>query len=177
MRTCTITYCGVVSAEYAGGPTIPYKFGRIDALDGENSPPDGRLPDADKGSSKKTSQHMRDVSGRMGFSDREMVCLIGAHTLGRCHIDRSGYWGPWNKAENIFNNALFKFLLDIKWTKKETHNGKRWNGNMQYENPSGELMMLPSCMAMIQDKEMRNYVEMYAKDEVSFFSSILSSFL
>ena len=88
------TFAGVVSAEYAGSHHIPYKLGRIDFDDGETSPQeDGRLPDADKGSMKKTAQHMRDIFHRMGFTDREMVCLIGAHTLGRCHIDRSGYWG------------------------------------------------------------------------------------
>ena len=110
---------------------------------------------------------MRDVFHRMGFTDREMVCLIGAHTLGRCHTDRSGYWGPWNKAENKFNNALFTFLLNKEWTVKKTHEGKRWKGPLQYENPTGELMMLPSCIAMIKDEVMRSYVEMYAADQVS----------
>eukprot|EP00814_Leptocylindrus_danicus_P008099 CAMPEP_0116046364 /NCGR_PEP_ID=MMETSP0321-20121206/28226_1 /TAXON_ID=163516 /ORGANISM="Leptocylindrus danicus var. danicus, Strain B650" /LENGTH=235 /DNA_ID=CAMNT_0003527987 /DNA_START=250 /DNA_END=957 /DNA_ORIENTATION=- len=155
------TYAGVVAVEYAGGPKIPYRFGRVDDEDGSNSPPDGRLPDADKGSVKKTSAHMRDVFYRMGFDDREMVALIGAHTLGRCHIDRSGYWGPWNKAENKFNNALYKFLLDKEWTVKKKHEGKKWKGPLQYENETGELMMLPSCMAMIQDEKMKEYVEMY----------------
>jgi catalase (peroxidase I) len=31
----------------------------------------------------------------MGFDDREIVALIGAHSLGRCHRDRSGFEGPW----------------------------------------------------------------------------------
>jgi catalase (peroxidase I) len=43
-------------------------------------PPNGRLPDASKG-----AQHLRDVFGRMGFNDREIVALSGGHTLGRCH--------------------------------------------------------------------------------------------
>ena len=34
----------------------------------------------------------------MGFNDREIVALLGAHALGRCHTDRSGYWGPWTFA-------------------------------------------------------------------------------
>lgn len=28
--------------------------------------------------------------GRMGMEDREIVCLMGAHTLGRAHKNRSG---------------------------------------------------------------------------------------
>mmetsp|Transcript_31172 Transcript_31172/g.47730 ORF Transcript_31172/g.47730 Transcript_31172/m.47730 type:complete len:327 (+) Transcript_31172:63-1043(+) len=170
------TFAGVVAVEYAGGPTIPYRLGRDDYDDGSSSPEGGRLPDADKGDVKATSQHMRDVFYRMGFTDREMVCLIGAHTLGRCHIDRSGYWGPWNKAENKFNNALFTFLLDMKWTKKKTHEGKRWKGPLQYENESGELMMLPSCMAMIQDEKMKSYVTMYAGDQRLFYKDFSAAF-
>jgi hypothetical protein len=29
----------------------------------------------------------------MGFGDREIVALCGAHALGRCHRDRSGFDG------------------------------------------------------------------------------------
>lgn len=39
-----------------------------------------------------TVQHVRDVFYRMGFTDKEIVALLGAHSMGRCHTDRSGYW-------------------------------------------------------------------------------------
>ena len=86
------TYAGVVAVEEAGGPQIPYATGRTDFDDGATSPPDGRLPDADKGSRPKTIQHVRDIFYRMGFNDQEIVALLGAHAMGRCHTDRSGYW-------------------------------------------------------------------------------------
>jgi hypothetical protein len=47
------------------GPTIPWKPGRVDATNGEHCPPDGRLPDAALGAA-----HIRDVFGRMGFTER-----------------------------------------------------------------------------------------------------------
>lgn len=50
----------------------------------------GRLPNADMGTIGGTIQHVRDIFGRMGFSDREMVALIGAHAVGRCHTEASG---------------------------------------------------------------------------------------
>lgn len=56
----------------------------------ENCTPDGRLPDADKG-----ADHIRNIFYRMGFNDEEIVALSGAHALGRCHTDRSGFDGPW----------------------------------------------------------------------------------
>ena len=83
---------GVVAVEEAGGPKTPFRLGREDATDGSTSPPDGRLPDADKGSRVATAQHLRDVFYRMGFTDQEIVALSGAHAMGRCHTDRSGYW-------------------------------------------------------------------------------------
>lgn len=53
------TFGGVVAVEECGGPDIKYQAGREDAESGETSPPDGRLPDADKGSRVKTIQHVR----------------------------------------------------------------------------------------------------------------------
>jgi cytochrome c peroxidase len=49
----------------APGPTVPWKPGRVDQANGASCPPDGRLPDASLGAA-----HIRDVFGRMGFSDR-----------------------------------------------------------------------------------------------------------
>lgn len=60
------TYAGVVAVEECGGPKIPFRLGRVDAESGESSPPDGRLPDADKGSRVATIQHVRDIFYRMG---------------------------------------------------------------------------------------------------------------
>lgn len=86
------TFAGVVAVEEAGGPKIPFSTGREDMPDGSTSPEDGRLPDADKGARTKTIQHIRDIFYRMGFNDQEIVALLGAHAMGRCHTDRSGYW-------------------------------------------------------------------------------------
>jgi cytochrome c peroxidase len=109
------TLAGVVAVEEAGGPPVPFRLGREDAESGETSPPDGRLPDADKGSRPKTVQHVRDVFYRMGFNDKEIVALLGAHALGRCHTDRSGYWGPWTFAENTFSNEYFRLLVEERY--------------------------------------------------------------
>jgi cytochrome c peroxidase len=170
------TLAGVVAVEEAGGPTIPFRLGREDAESGETSPPDGRLPDADKGSKVKTVQHVRDIFYRMGMTDREIVALMGAHAMGRCHTDRSGYWGPWTFAENTFSNEYFRLLLNERWSPKGSHNGKPWVGPDQFEDATGKIMMLPSDMAMILDPEFKKYVELYAKDEEAFFKDFAKAF-
>ena len=71
---------GAAAVECTGGPKIPVGLGRVDQTDCNKCPPNGRLPDATQG-----AQHLRDVFYRMGFDDKDIVCLSGAHTLGRCH--------------------------------------------------------------------------------------------
>jgi len=146
------TLAGTTAIEEMGGPVLPFHCGRVDVLD--KKLPDGLLPDAD-GRDKKDSNvadHLRDIFYRMGFNDREIVALSGAHALGRCHVDASGFWGPWSRSPTTFSNEYFKLLLDEKWTLKKTHKGKKWTGPPQFE-----------------DKAMKPFVEMYAKDENLFF--------
>ncbi|MCO5547219.1 hypothetical protein L7F22_000664 [Adiantum nelumboides] len=76
---------GVVAVEATGGPEFPFHLGRQDKTE---SPKEGRLPDVTKGSS-----HFRDVFGHMGLGDKKIVALSSAHTLGRCHKDRSSFEG------------------------------------------------------------------------------------
>ncbi len=161
------TLAGVVAIEEMGGPQIAWRAGRSDFPDGKTSPPDGRLPDAAQG-----AQHIRDIFYRMGFNDREIVALCGAHSLGRCHKDRSGFEGPWTYAPTTFSNEYFKLMLNQKWTKRN------WKGPMQYENSANgaDLMMLPADLALIEDKEFRKHVELYAKDEEAFRKDFASAF-
>jgi cytochrome c peroxidase len=100
----------------------------------------------------------------MGFNDQEIVALTGAHALGRCHKDRSGYDGPWTFSPTMLTNDFYQLLLNEKW------NWKKWNGPKQYEDKKTKsLMMLPADMALVNDKAFRKYVEIYAKDQDAFF--------
>ena len=157
-RADAYTLAGVVAVAHMGGPEVPWAAGRSDAADGSTSPPDGRLPDADKGSLGGTVAHLRAIFYRMGFDDRDIVALSGAHALGRCHEEASGYWGPWTFAETTFSNEYFRLLLGETWTLKTTHNGRKWKGPDQFEDSSGKLMMLPSDVALLWDKTFRSYL-------------------
>ncbi|PKC71891.1 heme peroxidase [Rhizophagus irregularis] len=157
---------GVTAIQEMGGPTIPWIPGRKDADAATACSPDGRLPDATKGPS-----HIRDIFYRMGFDDREIVALVGAHALGRCHPDRSGFDGPWTASPTMFTNNFFTELLGRKWVEK------KWKGPKQYiDKETGELMMLPADMALMQDKNFRPWVEKYAKDEELFFKDFAAAF-
>jgi cytochrome c peroxidase len=159
------TLAGAVAIEEMGGPTIPWRVGRSDDPNGSTCTPDGRLPDAAQG-----AQHLRDIFYRMGFNDQEIVALAGAHAIGRCHTDRSGFKGPWTRAPTTFSNMYFTELLDNTWTKKN------WSGPEQFADPTGELMMLPSDLAIRDDPKFRVHAERYAKDEAAFFKDFSSAF-
>ncbi|KAJ1297649.1 hypothetical protein BS78_01G393100 [Paspalum vaginatum] len=132
---------GVVAVEVTGGPEIPFHPGREDK---PQPPPEGRLPDATKG-----SDHLRQVFGKqMGLSDQDIVALSGGHTLGRCHKERSGFEGAWTKNPLVFDNSYFKELL---------------SGDKE------GLLQLPSDKALLSDPVFRPLVEKYAVDEKAFF--------
>lgn len=94
---------GVVAIQEMGGPVIKWRPGRAD-LTADLVTPDGRLPDA-----TKTQSHLRDIFYRMGFNDQEIVALSGAHALGRCHTDRSGFKGPWVHLALIIDILAYYF--------------------------------------------------------------------
>ena len=106
----------------------------------------------------------------MGFDDREIVALSGAHALGRCHPDASGYDGPWSPTPTTLNNVYFSSLIYLPWTIRD------WKGPEQYEDPSGKLMMLPSDIALIHDKSFLKYVKMYAKQPDTFRADFTAAF-
>ena len=100
------------------GPDISWRPGRADAVSAAEAVPDGRLPDAKQGYS-----HLRDIFYKMGFDDQDIVALSGAHALGMCHGDRSGFIGPWTTTPLSMDNAYFKNLVDMKWKKTKQANG------------------------------------------------------
>lgn len=167
-----IAYVGVVAIEEMGGPKIPFAYGRVDEMDPSAVTPDGRLPAADAGDGPgpNTRKGLRAVFGRMGFDDREIVALSGAHALGRCHADASGYVGPWSGTPLLFNNSYFVLLKGLKWAPDDAA------AKFQYKDPSGNLMMLPSDIALIEDNKFKKYVDEYAKDQKKFFADFSDAF-
>eukprot|EP01043_Picozoa_sp_COSAG02_P011471 COSAG02_NODE_422_length_22587_cov_10.209089_15_plen_278_part_00 len=153
--------------EFMGGPTIPFTAGRKDATDDSACPPEHMLPDGHFHQGKGdddydhpgpgTAAYVRWVFNKMGFNDREMVCLIGAHALGRCHTNASGYDGPWTRAPETFSNEYFKLMLEDTWTVR------KWSGPVQYENSKSgsDLMMLPADIVLVEDKAFRSICEEY----------------
>lgn len=162
------TLAGVQAIKLCGGPDVPFRYGRSDADASEAPgccPANGRLP-----APFKDAAHLREVFYRMGFDDRDIVVLSGAHTLGSCHESRSGFDGPWTTEPLKFDNEYFKNILEIEWTERV------WDGPKQYTDPTGKLMMLPTDMVLKTDPDFLPYVKEYAADEQLFFKDFANTF-
>ena len=133
---------GYAAIEFTGGPALPFRFGRVDAV-AEKCTPDGRLPDANLG-----CPHLRDIFYRMGFNEKEITILSGAHAIGSAHADRSGFDGPWTAEPKKFDNSYFTELL----------------------NPSGGKLRLPTDEALLTEPAFSEWVNKYAEDQALFFA-------
>lgn len=159
------TFAGIVSIMFMRGPVIPFKYGRVDSSEASTLP-DNLLPDASKDAS-----HLREIFGRMGFTDQEIVVLSGAHAVGRCHPEASGYEGIWTREFLRFSNDYYRYLLDKQWIINQSHTPT------QYQDGRDEFVMLPTDIVLIQDPVFRPFVEMYAKDQDLFFRDFVSVFI
>ncbi|TFY62568.1 hypothetical protein EVJ58_g3782 [Rhodofomes roseus] len=143
------TLGGVCAIQEMGGPKIPW------------------APPAALTASRTRRRPMAvclTIFYRMGFNDQEIVALSGAHALGRCHRDRSGFEGPWTFSPVTVSNEYYRLLLDEKWI------WRKWDGPKQLQDKSTKsLMMLPSDYALVQDKSFKKYVNTYAKDQDKWF--------
>jgi hypothetical protein len=117
------TLGSVVAVSELRGPTIPWRAGRTDAPCAPPPDAEALLPDAmsdglatpstpprDGAPTDATAfapAAMRAVFTRMGLSDGATVALLGAHTVGHCHHDRSGFFGAWTSTPFQFSNEFF----------------------------------------------------------------------
>lgn len=165
------TLAGVAAIQAMGGPDIDWQSGRTDFVDDSKLPPRGRLPDAAQG-----AEHIRHVFYRMGFNDREIVALSGAHNLGRCHTENSGFEGKWVNNPTRFSNQYFRLLLSEKWTEKTVPESGVTQFSSVDPDTEEELMMLPTDMALTTDPEFSKYVRLYAEDKEVFFNDFKAAF-
>jgi L-ascorbate peroxidase len=93
------------------------------------------------------SAMLKRMFARMGLSTRDLVALSGAHTLG--HTQRKPFTrDPW-----VFSNSYFTQLVEL----------------------SGSLL-LQTDTAMLEDPELRPYVELYAQDAERFMADFADAY-
>lgn len=84
---------------------------------------------------------------RMGLSSRDLVALTGAHTLG--HTQRK----PFTDDPHMFSNTFFTRLVELKGSP-----------------------LLQTDTAILEDPELRPFVELYARDESQFWADFADAY-
>ena len=197
---------GYVALEQTGGPAVPFAAGRRDLDidearkvhgpsgcpfgDGKHNPNGSRLPAADLGPREgcpvsasmaereaPTIEAMRGTFERLGFDDKETVALIVlGHQYGRCHLDVSGFEGPWYAFDpahwNCYESGLgypstyaFGVARD-GYRPRQTDKGKRqWEMHFGGGEP---FMMLVSDMCLYWDEAYRRHLLHYDRHRREF---------
>eukprot|EP00438_Fugacium_kawagutii_P001177 Skav206576 [mRNA] locus=scaffold925:750147:763850:- [translate_table: standard] len=171
------TLAANVAIKAMGGPEIKTRFGRKDAETSSESVESqvGRLPDGDKG-----IDHLREIFHPKGFTDKDIVALSGAHTVGKCHLDRSGFDGRWTEDPLKFDNTYFKEHARsrcrcwglVEMLEKEYSEEKTEKGNPQFRSERQRSCNGCHCdkfyafdLALLKDPAFKEHVETYAKDQ------------
>jgi L-ascorbate peroxidase len=90
---------------------------------------------------------LKRMFARMGLGVRDLVVLSGAHTLG--HTQRKPFTSdPW-----VFSNSYYTQLVELKGS-----------------------ALLGTDTAMIEDPELRPYVELYARDQDQFLADFADAY-
>jgi len=194
---------GTCAIENMGGPRIPFRYGRVDFTqeqavsihgksgcpfgDGKFNPNGSRLPAADLGKNpdcphatdpkvreQPTINAVRGTFTRMGFNDKETVCLIVlGHQFGRCHPDASGFEHPWYSFDpthwNIYKHGLgyLSAYFMGRYNEVMSSGGKRqFNMDLGGGEP---FMMLTSDMALLWDDDYKQHLSHYDRNRNKFW--------
>jgi L-ascorbate peroxidase len=90
---------------------------------------------------------LKRMFARMGLGPRDLVALSGAHTLG--YIQRK----PFTDDTWVFSNSYYTQLVELKGS-----------------------LNLQTDTAMLEDPELRPYVELYAEDERKFWADFADAY-
>merc|ERR1711865_140081 len=122
-------------AEEDAGLVVGFKYGRVDhtCVDctGEIA---ARLPDE-----SKSTDHVEDVFvTRMGFSKKETVALMGAHSMGKMEPLNTGYAGKWDRTFAQMDNIYFEQILDRPWFRFDVDESTKFGGQAPYPDYAHE---------------------------------------
>ncbi|OAY30934.1 peroxidase 65 [Manihot esculenta] len=159
-----------------GGPFYPVRLGRKDGLISMASHVEKSLPRVNM-----TMDEMIDLFKLNGFNVREMVALMGSHTIGFSHCkefaDRLYNFSNSNPTDPGYNPTYASALktLCANYTKDTTmsaFNDVLTPGkfdNMYYQNLPRGLGLLRTDSMLVKDPRTKPFAELYAKDQAVFF--------
>lgn len=191
-----IQLAGASALAHVGGPRSPLRYGRVDVTAAAQCPPEGRLPGAYPPfpGNVDAATHLRQVFGRMGFSDSEIVALSGAHTLGRAFKERSGvvaegygkatatrFTHPETGRPRHDGAAGVGMAGGRSWTEQwlrfdnSYYAGGLRNGALPAAPHDASLLLMPTDAVLHTDPVFHKTTLRYAHDQLAFFADFASA--
>jgi hypothetical protein len=103
-------------AATSGNVAISFRSGRVDNPNCAATDK-GRFPSAEG----DLASVLAIFQQRLGLTQREMVALMGAHSLGRAELAKSGYNGAWTQNQgSLDGQRYYSDLVTQPWTKTPT---------------------------------------------------------
>lgn len=120
-----------VPAANAGSFDIGFKYGRkdVDCSQCTLAVAD-RLPN-ENFSADHVIKVFRD---RMGFSQKETVALMGAHSLGKMEPHNTGYAGKWDRTFSLLDNMYFSQIINKPWERFKVDEKTKFGGSAPYQS-------------------------------------------
>lgn len=159
-----------------GGPVYPVLLGRKDGLVSHAVDVEGHIA--------RPNMSMTRIIGlfeEKGLSTREMVALMGAHTIGFSHCtefsDRIFNFSSTSEIDPTLNpqyaNGLRQLCADYQNNKQmaafnDVVTPGRFD-NMYYKNLKNGLGLLASDQLMVSDPRTKTFVDVYATNQTAFF--------
>ena len=157
-----IALSGNVASESAGAKATKFCGGRTDAIDGVGSE---YLEPSIDGNEKDTIEQFSYYVNTMGMTKTEFTALLGGgHTMGKMHVERSGFEGSWTSTPQQMNNEYFKNLLDEVWSPFVVKD----SGKNMYKAEGKDLFMLKTDMFLRWDSQFLAISQKFAEDNEYF---------
>ena len=163
-------------------PELFIRYGRKDCATSPSSNNDFGFPDPHRGHAH-VMQVFRDG---MNMTERQVVALIGAHTLGRTTPQNSGFQGPWAQPESRLDNGFYRSLVNENWRQNELNFSDApagLNPRYQWDNfnrtnqtllSSDGKMMLNTDMVMTISMYYKHvYISMFYNDKCIYISTVV----
>lgn len=121
------------------------------------------------------------MAEQFGFSDRDTVVIMGAHTLGRAQTGNSGFQNFWVNNPLMLGNEFFERIEDNPWDQIQVRNQFQWdqNGRLALNsdmflvrnvmpNAAGREVDCPNNFNGCADANTLDIVEQFIDDENQF---------
>eukprot|EP00238_Polyblepharides_amylifera_P000501 CAMPEP_0196572712 /NCGR_PEP_ID=MMETSP1081-20130531/2704_1 /TAXON_ID=36882 /ORGANISM="Pyramimonas amylifera, Strain CCMP720" /LENGTH=376 /DNA_ID=CAMNT_0041890119 /DNA_START=187 /DNA_END=1317 /DNA_ORIENTATION=+ len=125
--------------------TTKFRYGRVDCATSPDTKVEDVYPDA-HADARTTLGYWQTY---FGFTYPETTALLGAHSLGKCHKDGSGFDGPWTSNKDSLDNTYYRDMMNshLQWRQQRVDaDHVQW-----VHGDSSTGMMLNADMALLKD--------------------------